>query len=66
MRVGIVNAVSDAGFFIAEKRGYFRQEGLEVTFTSFNSAARMIAPLGDGHLDVGGGTVSAGRDAAHL
>lgn len=60
VRVGIVNAVSDAGFFIAEKRGYFRQEGLEVTFTSFNSAARMIAPLGGGHLDVGGGTVSAG------
>ncbi|HEY0568018.1 MAG TPA: ABC transporter substrate-binding protein [Xanthobacteraceae bacterium] len=60
VRVGIVNAVSDAGFFIAEKRGYFRQEGLEVAFTSFNSAARMIAPLGGGHLDVGGGTVSAG------
>jgi NitT/TauT family transport system substrate-binding protein len=60
VRVGIVNVVSDAGFFIADKRGYFRHEGLEVTFTTFSSAARMIAPLGGGHLDVGGGTVSAG------
>src|SRR5262249_35673331 len=28
--------------------------------TGFNSAAQMIAPLGTGELDVGGGTVSAG------
>jgi NitT/TauT family transport system substrate-binding protein len=60
VRVGIVNTISDAGFYIAEKKGYFRQEGLDVKFTSFNSAARMIAPLGGGQLDVGGGTVSAG------
>jgi NitT/TauT family transport system substrate-binding protein len=60
VRVGTANVASDVGFFIADKKGYFKEEGLVVTFTSFNSAARMIAPLGTGQLDVGGGTVSAG------
>lgn len=60
VRVGTAGVSSDAGFFIADKKGYFRQEGLSVTFTTFNSAAKMIAPLGAGQLDVGGGTVAAG------
>src|SRR4249919_1113908 len=37
-----------------------RDEGIDVSITGFNSAAQMIAPLGTGELDVGGGTVSAG------
>ena len=60
IRVGTASVSSDAGFFIADKKGYFKQEGLAVTFTTFNSAAKMIAPLGAGQLDVGGGTVAAG------
>jgi len=60
VHIGVVNASSDAGFFIADKRGYFRAEGLSVEFTSFNSAAKMVAPLGAGQLDVGGGSPSAG------
>src|SRR5438270_4366207 len=60
VRVGITNVSTDVGFFIADKKGYFRDEGLNVVFTEFNSAAKMIAPLGTGQLDVGGGTVSAG------
>ena len=47
-------------FFIADKKGYFKAEGLAATMTSFASAAKMIAPLGTGQLDVGGGTVAAG------
>ncbi|HEY4318534.1 MAG TPA: ABC transporter substrate-binding protein [Herbaspirillum sp.] len=60
VRVGTTNVITDIGFFIADKKGYFRDEGLAVTFTSFSSAAKMIAPLGVGQLDVGGGTVAAG------
>jgi NitT/TauT family transport system substrate-binding protein len=60
VRVGIVNASSDVGFYIADKKGYFREEGLNVELMAFDSAARMVAPLGAGQLDVGGGTVSAG------
>ena len=60
IRVGLVNSSSDAGFLIADKKGYFREEGLDVVFTPFDSAAKMVAPLGAGHLDVGGGSPSAG------
>ncbi|MDB5776472.1 MAG: transporter substrate-binding protein [Herbaspirillum sp.] len=60
VRVGTTNVSSDIGFFIADKKGYFRDEGLTVAFTTFNSAAKMVAPLGVGQLDVGGGTVAAG------
>jgi NitT/TauT family transport system substrate-binding protein len=58
--VGIVNSATDVGFFIADKKGYFRDAGITVTMTPFASAARMIAPLGTGQLDVGSGTVAAG------
>ena len=58
--IGITNAATDAGFFIADKKGYFRAGGIEVAMTPFASAAGMIAPLGRGQLDVGAGTVSAG------
>jgi NitT/TauT family transport system substrate-binding protein len=60
LRVGVSSASSDAVFYIADKKGYFRQEGLAVSFTPFDSAARMVAPLGAGQLDVGGGSPSAG------
>lgn len=60
VRVGIVNASSDVAFFIADRKGYFQQEGIIVAFTAFDSAAKMIAPLGVGRLDVGGGSPSAG------
>ena len=60
VRVGIANASSDVGLFIAHKKGYFKAEGLNVSFVSFDSGARMVAPLGAGQLDVGAGSPSAG------
>jgi NitT/TauT family transport system substrate-binding protein len=60
IRVGIANASSDVGLFIAHKKGYFRAEGLNVSFVPFDSGARMVAPLGAGQLDVGAGSPSAG------
>ena len=58
--IGIVNTISDAGFFVADAKSYFKDEGLEVKFVPFRSGATMIAPLGSGELDVGAGAVSAG------
>jgi len=60
LRLGIVGSATDAGFFIALERGYFRDQGLELDTTTFDSAARMVAPLAAGQLDVGGGSHSAG------
>jgi NitT/TauT family transport system substrate-binding protein len=58
--IGITNSATDGGFFIADKKGYFKAEGIEIKTTPFASAAGMIAPLGRGQLDVGAGTVAAG------
>jgi NitT/TauT family transport system substrate-binding protein len=58
--VGMSRTATDVGWFIADKKGYFRNEGIEVKFIPFSSAAQMIVPLGSGQLDVGGGTVAAG------
>ena len=58
--VGVVNSSSDVAFYIALTAGYFQKQGIEPKFESFDSAARMIAPLGGGQLDVGAGAVGAG------
>jgi NitT/TauT family transport system substrate-binding protein len=60
IKIGISRTISDAGYYMADAMGFFRDEGMDVSITGFNSAAQMIAPLGTGELDVGGGTVSAG------
>jgi NitT/TauT family transport system substrate-binding protein len=60
VRIGISRTISDAGYYIADAKGFFRDEGIAVSIVGFNSAAQMIAPLGTGELEVGGGTVSAG------
>jgi NitT/TauT family transport system substrate-binding protein len=60
VKIGVSRTLSDAGYYIADAKGFFRDEGLEISIVGFNSAAQMIAPLGTGELDVAGGTVSAG------
>src|SRR5947209_1769383 len=60
VKIGISRTLSDSGYYIADAKGFFREEGIEVSILGFNSAAQMIAPLGTGELEVGGGTVSAG------
>ncbi len=60
VKVGITNVVADVGFFVADKRGYFAEENLKVELVPFDAAAKMIAPLASGDLDVGGGGISAG------
>jgi len=60
VRIGTNNVVSDAPFFIAEKKGYFKEQGIKVTFVNFDAGPKMIAPLGTGQLDVAAGAMSAG------
>jgi NitT/TauT family transport system substrate-binding protein len=60
VRIGVARTISDAGYYVADAMGFFRDEGLAVSIVGFNSAAQMVAPLGTGELEVGGGTVSAG------
>ncbi len=66
VHVGTVNQASDAGLYVALEKGYFAEFGLKVELVTFTNAATMIAPLGGGQLDVGGGAVSAGLWNAEL
>jgi NitT/TauT family transport system substrate-binding protein len=58
--VGATSSTSDAPIFIADKKGYFQAEGLQVRVTNFRSAADMVAPLGAGQIQAGAGSASAG------
>lgn len=60
VRIGVVNSASDVVAFLAQERGYLRDEGLDANFITFNSSGAMIAPLGVGDLDVGGGAGTVG------
>jgi NitT/TauT family transport system substrate-binding protein len=60
IRLGSVGSVTDAGFFIGIDRGYYREQGLDLDVTPFDSAARMVVPLSAGQLEIGGGSHSAG------
>lgn len=60
VRIGTNNVVSDAAFFIANRKGYFAEQGIKVTFVRFDAGPKMIAPLGTGQLDVAAGAISAG------
>ena len=54
INIGVVNLSTDIAFYIAEKRGYLKAEGLKAEFAYFDSGAKMIVPLGTGDLDTGG------------
>ena len=58
--VGTAGTTSDAPIFIADQKGYFKEEGLDVKVTPFKSASDMVPPLGTGQLDAGAGSASAG------
>jgi NitT/TauT family transport system substrate-binding protein len=58
--VGVLNTLPDAPILVAELSGYFREAGIQPDLVLFQSAAQMVAPLGAGQLDVGGGALSAG------
>src|ERR1700760_4210899 len=60
IKVGATSTTSDAPIYIADKLGYFSNEGLTVTVSNFRSASDMAAPLGTGALDAGAGSPSAG------
>jgi NitT/TauT family transport system substrate-binding protein len=57
--VGVTGTMSDAPIYIAAKKGYFSDEGLDVNVTIFRSAADMVAPLGTGRIEAGAGSASA-------
>jgi NitT/TauT family transport system substrate-binding protein len=57
--VGVLGASSDAPYYIADAKGYFRDAGIAVKFVNATNTAQLVAPLGTGALDVGSGAPSA-------
>ncbi len=58
IRVGNLNVSSDAGMFIGVDKGYFKNEGLELSFERFGVGADQMAMLGAGRLDIASGAPS--------
>ncbi len=53
LRLGLLHTLSPAPFYIAQERGYFRDEGLDVTFRFFQAAQPIAAAAVAGDIDVG-------------
>ena len=58
VKVGVINTIGDINVFIAAEKGYFAKENIEAEILSFDASARMMAPLGAGDIDIGGGSTS--------
>jgi NitT/TauT family transport system substrate-binding protein len=59
VKLGVLKLASEGGAYIAQERGYFKDEGLEVEFVPFNNGSQEIPLLGTGQLDVGSGSPDA-------
>jgi NitT/TauT family transport system substrate-binding protein len=57
-------ATAQAATYVALERGYFREEGLDVTLETFDVFERSIPSLAAGQVDVAGGGVSSGMFSA--
>ena len=60
VRVGILNSLGEAPTFLADERGYFREEGIEISFERFDNTADMSTPMITGDLDVASGAPTLG------
>lgn len=60
VNVGKLIGVTDAAFYIGDKKGFFRNAGCSVNWTTFPQSQAMVAPLAAGQLDAMGASVSAG------
>ena len=60
VRVGILNSLAEAPTFLADERGYFREEGIKIGFVRFDNTADMSTPMITGDLDVASGAPTLG------
>src|SRR5215470_964050 len=53
LRLGLLHTLSPAPFYIAQERGYFRHEGIDLSFRFFDAAQPIAAAAVSGDIDVG-------------
>ena len=59
VNIAYIGGTADVGFYIADAKGYLREYGIEAHFITFDSSARMIAPLSTGEIDIASGAINA-------
>lgn len=64
VKFGDLPATSNAAIYVALDRGYFKEEGLDVTLETFDSFERAMPALATNQLDAAGGGVNAGMFSA--
>jgi NitT/TauT family transport system substrate-binding protein len=60
VKVGYLPLISNGPLYIAKEEGYFAQQGIDVEFEKFPSAAMALPPLINGDIAVSGGTLTPG------
>jgi NitT/TauT family transport system substrate-binding protein len=58
-RVGVLGISSEIGFYLAQERGYFAEQGLNADFERFEAPGAIFAPLNLGELDAASIAVTA-------
>jgi len=58
LKIATVGSISDAGFYLADDRGYLKEAGLGIDYQRLQSGPQMVPFLATGQLDVAGGSVS--------
>ena len=60
VKIGYTRTATDIAIYVADKRGYFKAEGIDVTLINVASASAMLVPMAAGDLDAIAGSASAG------
>ena len=58
--IGSPATISDAPFFIAERKGYWAEQNLHMKIVNMQTGPQMVAPLGAGQIDIAAAATSAG------
>ena len=59
VKVSVYQSVSDAGIYIANDRGYFKDENITVELLQLDAVSSVVTALASGQVDVAGGAPSA-------
>lgn len=52
VKTGLLGLISDAGLYLAQDKGYFKDQGLDAVFEKFDTGPQMLPPLATEQLDV--------------
>jgi NitT/TauT family transport system substrate-binding protein len=57
--IGVVANAADGGIFVAQDRGYFKAEGIDLEIQRFQTLVDMVPPLTSGSLQIASGALAA-------